>query len=253
MSNLVYVIGRNPVTQPGEIAIPINDNSKKVSSSHCKIYFDGTNYFIEDMGSTNHTFVNGQIINGRTPIFPSSMITLGKNFQFNLSSLPKNADSHNNADSSLSSEYADWGSRLAAHFLDILFFNLIVLIPVYLLIYLVFGISMSDFFDTYGVTFNSSNVALIYVIWIVGSLVLFHFYYAVSLNKSGQTWGKKLLNIKVVDASTGNYPSIGQGWGRQLSKIISGLILSVGFFMPLWTSKKQALHDMMASTLVLKK
>lgn len=56
----------------------------------------------------------------------------------------------------------------------------------------------------------------------------------------------------MLDIKTKELPSIGQGWGRQLSKVISGMILMIGYFMPLWTKDKQALHDMMASTLVVK-
>ena len=36
-------------------------------------------------------------------------------------------------------------------------------------------------------------------------------------------------------------------------KIISGMILSIGYMMAGWTQRKQALHDMMASTLVVRK
>jgi len=35
-------------------------------------------------------------------------------------------------------------------------------------------------------------------------------------------------------------------------KINGPVILSIGFLMPLWTKKKQALHDLMAGTIVVK-
>ena len=56
----------------------------------------------------------------------------------------------------------------------------------------------------------------------------------------------------MIDADTKKYPSKLQVWGRYLGYSLSGLILLIGFFMPLWTEKKQALHDMLANTLVIK-
>ena len=41
--------------------------------------------------------------------------------------------------------------------------------------------------------------------------------------------------------------------GRYFSKIPSALILMIGYFMQPFTEKKQALHDMIAGTLVYKK
>lgn len=65
------------------------------------------------------------------------------------------------------------------------------------------------------------------------------------------TWGKKLLGLKVVDLS-GRKISFGQATGRHFGKIVSALILMIGYFMQPFTERKQALHDMMAGTLVIK-
>jgi uncharacterized RDD family membrane protein YckC len=40
--------------------------------------------------------------------------------------------------------------------------------------------------------------------------------------------------------------------GRYFAKIISAIILGVGFLMIAFTDKKRGLHDMIASTLVIK-
>jgi uncharacterized RDD family membrane protein YckC len=47
--------------------------------------------------------------------------------------------------------------------------------------------------------------------------------------------------------------SFGNATGRYFGKILSGLILYVGYLMVAFTDKKQGLHDMMASTLVVLK
>ena len=42
-----------------------------------------------------------------------------------------------------------------------------------------------------------------------------------------------------------------QSLGRNLAKMLSTMILLIGFIMAAFTGKKQALHDMLASTLVI--
>ncbi len=84
MSIKTYLVGRNPNVSQGEIAVKINDPSKKVSSNHCRITYDGANFYIEDLISVNGTYVNGKKINGRTPINMNSNIKLGENYNFSL-------------------------------------------------------------------------------------------------------------------------------------------------------------------------
>ena len=60
------------------------------------------------------------------------------------------------------------------------------------------------------------------------------------------------LGIQVTDLE-GNRISFGKALGRNLAKIISALIFYIGFIMAAFTAKKQALHDMIAGTLVVKK
>ena len=66
------------------------------------------------------------------------------------------------------------------------------------------------------------------------------------------TLGKLALGLKVTDEN-GNRISIGQALGRNLGKIVSALILYIGFIMAGVSQRKQALHDMMAHTLVVRK
>lgn len=64
------------------------------------------------------------------------------------------------------------------------------------------------------------------------------------------TPGKLALGIRVTDLE-GNRIGFGRATGRFFSKIVSGLILDIGYIMAAFTSRKQALHDMMAGTLVI--
>jgi len=60
------------------------------------------------------------------------------------------------------------------------------------------------------------------------------------------------LSIKVTDL-TGQRISFGRATGRYFGKFVSILILSIGYLMAGWTPKKQALHDRMFDTLVVRK
>ncbi|HEY4739723.1 MAG TPA: RDD family protein, partial [Candidatus Acidoferrales bacterium] len=63
------------------------------------------------------------------------------------------------------------------------------------------------------------------------------------------TLGKKALGLAVTDMQ-GRRISFGHALGRNLAKIISSLTLFIGYIMAGITAKKQALHDMIAGTLV---
>ncbi|GFP75491.1 RDD family protein [Clostridium fungisolvens] len=116
--------------------------------------------------------------------------------------------------------YADFGKRFAAILLD----GLILSIPSYL-------ISM--------------------LIGPIFSVLLYWLYFAVMESSPKMaTIGKQALGIVVTDLN-GNRISFGKATGRYFGKIISSLVLCFGYFMALWTERKQALHDMMAGTLVL--
>jgi uncharacterized RDD family membrane protein YckC len=65
------------------------------------------------------------------------------------------------------------------------------------------------------------------------------------------TLGKKTLGLKVVGLD-GERISFAKATGRYFSKIISALILLIGYIMAGFDSKKRALHDIIASTYVIK-
>ncbi len=83
------------------------------------------------------------------------------------------------------------------------------------------------------------------------SAVLTWLYFAVLESSPWQaTLGKLALGIRVTDLQ-GRRISFPRALGRYLAKFLSLLILGFGFLMVGWTRRKQGLHDMLASTLVL--
>lgn len=66
------------------------------------------------------------------------------------------------------------------------------------------------------------------------------------------TFGKQFLGLKVVDMN-GRRISVMHAFGRNVAKILSGLLLCVGYILAAFTIKKQALHDLIAKTIVLRR
>ena len=66
------------------------------------------------------------------------------------------------------------------------------------------------------------------------------------------TPGKMVFDAKIVDAESGKEPSTGQLLGRYFAYVPSTLILGFGFFWIAWDPRKQAWHDKLANTLVVK-
>jgi uncharacterized RDD family membrane protein YckC len=78
-------------------------------------------------------------------------------------------------------------------------------------------------------------------------------YFAYQESSAAQaTLGKRFLGLVVTDTS-GRRISFARASGRHFGKIISGMILSIGYAMARFTERKQALHDMMAGCLVVLK
>jgi uncharacterized RDD family membrane protein YckC len=85
------------------------------------------------------------------------------------------------------------------------------------------------------------------------SVVFSWLYYTLLESSRAQaTPGKMLLGIVVIDLP-GQRISWARANARYWSKYISAIIFYIGYIMAGFTSKKQALHDMIAGTLVIKK
>ena len=96
---------------------------------------------------------------------------------------------------------------------------------------------------------GSGTSAALYVV----SLVIWWLYYALMESSPQQaTLGKMALGIVVTDLD-GRRISFGKASIRHWSKILSYLILLIGYIMAGFTARKQALHDLIAGTLVINK
>ena len=76
-------------------------------------------------------------------------------------------------------------------------------------------------------------------------------YEGLFISRLGATPGKMALDLKVVRPDGGPI-SLGRAVGRYFAKIVSGIILMIGYIMAGFDSEKRALHDMMCDTRVIK-
>lgn len=66
----------------------------------------------------------------------------------------------------------------------------------------------------------------------------------------GATLGKMALGLKVIRADGGKV-SLGMAFGRYFAKMISAMILYIGFMMAGWDDQKRSLHDRICDTRVI--
>jgi len=152
--------------------------------------------------------------------------------------------------------YAGFWRRFIAMVLDWLILGAVFSIPMF-----IFGIGMwSEHYTTYTrhgwAYYNNGDSAgfagammSMWMIYLVGGW-LYHALMESSKNQG--TLGKMALGLRVTDLD-GRRITFGRATGRYFAKILSHLTLWIGFIMAGFTSKKQALHDFVAGTLVLSK
>ncbi|QSZ27609.1 RDD family protein [Aceticella autotrophica] len=143
-------------------------------------------------------------------------------------------------------EYAGFWRRFVAFIID----YIIVLIPLKIIQAVFFPINnlpSNDQMLATGAIFHS-----IAMINIIGTIINWLYFALMESSNKQATLGKMVMGIYVTDLE-GNRIGFARATGRYFAKLISALILCIGFMMAGWTKKKQALHDMIAGTLVLRK
>jgi uncharacterized RDD family membrane protein YckC len=142
--------------------------------------------------------------------------------------------------------YAGFWERFAAMLLD----GLILMVPMYLLGratgYDMFDMDTRRSFSMWSLIIGPSlEYGLI-------NAAIGWLYYAFQESGPAQaTLGKRALSIKVV-GSEGQRISFLNATGRFFGKYISQIIIFIGYFMMVWDSRSQTLHDKMANTFVVK-
>jgi uncharacterized RDD family membrane protein YckC len=144
-------------------------------------------------------------------------------------------------------EYADFLPRVGALLLDALFAGLMGCVPAIGLALVFMGMAGLSPEDQQAASVLSSCCGQI-----VYQVILLIYYVTLETSAKQGTWGKQIVGIKVTDLH-GNRITVGRALGRYFAKILTGFTCGIGLLMPLFTEKKQTLHDMIAGCLSLKK
>lgn len=136
--------------------------------------------------------------------------------------------------------YAGFWLRLVAYIIDYILVNVAALILGFAL-----GIMM--------VFLNLTDESTLNIVGGILGIVVSWLYFALMESSANQaTLGKMALSLVVTNEQGGRI-SFGQATGRYFAKILSALILLIGFMMCGWTERKQCLHDQLAGCLVYRK
>jgi uncharacterized RDD family membrane protein YckC len=139
--------------------------------------------------------------------------------------------------------YAGFWIRFVAYLLDAILLNI-----VFGVIAAILGISLipadpSTIGPEYMSKMGGLELVAVVVTWLYFALM--------ESSARGATVGKLILGLRVVD-DQGARISFLRATGRFFAKIISGIILLIGYIMAAFTDRKRALHDIIAGTLVVK-
>jgi uncharacterized RDD family membrane protein YckC len=156
-------------------------------------------------------------------------------------------------------QLASWGSRAGAYLID----GLVLFVPGILLFVLIVGSAV-------GLSGGDDDVAVgaaigLSILWLLAFGVIALLYAPVLMMRegarNGQTWGKQAVDIRAV-RDNGQPFTFGSAALRDvlLKNIAVGIASSIiplipwflNFFWPLWDDENRALHDMAASTHVVK-
>ena len=97
----------------------------------------------------------------------------------------------------------------------------------------------------------SEHEKILSILYNVASGLIFIFYYSFMLSRSGATYGKKILGIKVVSSVDGAYIGFGRAFLRYIGFVISCMLLFLPLIIQPFTKRKQALHDKTSKTVVI--
>jgi uncharacterized RDD family membrane protein YckC len=158
--------------------------------------------------------------------------------------------------------YAGFGQRLLALIIDLIVIGVVYSIIVTPILAAI-GFSMvSDAQNMEGMSGEEAASAMTGMVGtimagmgmmlLVSNTIQLLYYALMESSKLQASVGKLALGLKVVDLN-GERLSFGKALIRSFGKILSGMILCIGYLIAAFTEKKQALHDMIASTLVVKK
>ena len=136
-------------------------------------------------------------------------------------------------------ELAGWWRRVAAYLVDVIISSALYFVLVITLLL------------TGG---SDSGVAsfLLLLIGVGSSIGLSIYNVIIQQGRTGQSWGKRILGVELLDDYSATPIGPMKCFVRQLAHMVDGMAFYIGFFWPLVDSKRQTFADKICSTVVVK-
>ncbi|HZB15383.1 MAG TPA: RDD family protein [Chryseolinea sp.] len=158
----------------------------------------------------------------------------------------------------MNTNYAGFWLRFAAYVIDYIIIYVVqsfVFIPVLGVLGISFASkmdSMDNMSDAESMGMAMGFAAVMAATALLTTIIAILYWSIMESSKYQATVGKMALGLKVSDVDGQNLDFV-KSLIRNVCKIISGMILGIGYIMAGFTEKKQGLHDIIAGTLVVKK
>ena len=134
---------------------------------------------------------------------------------------------------------ANWPQRVGAYLID----YLIAAIPAFLAVLLFSGTDPGES--------PSAGAGLVAFLLYLVSLGIWIYNRAILMGRTGQSWGKQVLNLRLVRMADGQPMGGGMCFLRDLLHIIDALPCYLGYLWPIWDARRQTFSDKIMNTVVL--
>ncbi|HYI78724.1 MAG TPA: RDD family protein [Chryseolinea sp.] len=158
----------------------------------------------------------------------------------------------------MNTNYAGFWLRFAAYVIDYIIIYVVqsfVFIPILGVLGISFASkmdSMDNMSDAESMGMAMGFAAVMAATALLTTIIAILYWSIMESSKYQATVGKMALGLKVSDVDGQNLDFV-KSLIRNVCKIISGMILGIGYIMAGFTERKQGLHDIIAGTLVVKK
>jgi uncharacterized RDD family membrane protein YckC len=126
---------------------------------------------------------------------------------------------------------ANFGQRLVAWLIDSIIYAVVF--------FVLFAIAAA---------ISETLAIVVYVIGLIGVLVYYGYFEG---SPSGQTPGKKVMKIRVIDFNSGGPIGFGRALVRWVARLVSSLPCYLGYLWMLWDREKQTWHDKLSTSVVV--
>ena len=130
--------------------------------------------------------------------------------------------------------YANWLQRFGAFVID----ALCVAVPLFL------GGALSNV--------DNAFVGIVSFLIVVASVGVHVYNRWVRAGRTGQSWGKSALGIRLARDGGRQPIGVGLACGRDFLHIVDGLPFYLGYLWPLWDAKRQTFSDKIAGVIVVR-